>query len=824
VWRGCSNHTRRLWGDRKARCRGQVRIATDVDTRAAAINLARGTQQTLRLGLRHQISHENAKNADANSRAQRAPHISGVRAVRHDEMASVPPADPDAQVTCRAVSGDESEGVHARLRGLRGPELLRVARARAWIILGLSGLAVAQPLLDLFGRNPEFFVAGNYSSTQIVLFALVIVLVPPFVGVAAVAVSTFVDRRAGTVVFGLVTATLAGALVLAVLRTAGVDATVLVFALAVFAGAAVVLLVLRTRGAQLLVSYLAVANVAFLASFLFLSRSSELIIGGSSASADELGSVDVPALNGPVVVIVLDEFPAATILRGDGTINAERYPGFADLASVSTWFRNASSNARWTHLAVPSVLTGRVAKGTGRLPVYQDYPRNLFTLFGGDAPVRRYESITDLCPTSICAPPPPEPLRQALEDALIVYGHRLLPSSLRGELPPIDNSWGAYGAPNDIAGGSAPDDTPTSTATLAERRDRVFALWHARAADERSPRGQANVLADEIAAIDGTPGLHFVHSVLPHFPFLLSRAGLTTSSAPPDRVPEGDPTYAFWARLRYQLHSMQVGAVDRTIAELLDHLRSLPTWEQTLLVVTSDHGDNHTPPDIGRRVLTRANREEVLRVPLFIKAPGQVDGEIVDRPAQTIDILPSIVDLVDAKVDWGFDGHSLYDGSPPHVRSRVSRTVDALLQVAAERAQEFPYGDDWTALAAVGEDGDLVGRRVSDLAIGDPSRYRATLTQEELLRDLPTPDGTMPFVLVGEVAASGGSADEPPELLAAVNGTLAGVVGGYEREDDGWRFMGYVADFYEEGANRVDLYEVERSTGTPVLHAVLAAP
>src|SRR5439155_1723475 len=33
--------TRRVWGGRKARCRGLARIATDVDTRAAAVNLAR---------------------------------------------------------------------------------------------------------------------------------------------------------------------------------------------------------------------------------------------------------------------------------------------------------------------------------------------------------------------------------------------------------------------------------------------------------------------------------------------------------------------------------------------------------------------------------------------------------------------------------------------------------------------------------------------------------------------------------------------------------------------------------------------------------------
>ncbi len=41
VERKIAHFARRLWGGRKARCRGLVRIATDVDTRAAAVNLAR---------------------------------------------------------------------------------------------------------------------------------------------------------------------------------------------------------------------------------------------------------------------------------------------------------------------------------------------------------------------------------------------------------------------------------------------------------------------------------------------------------------------------------------------------------------------------------------------------------------------------------------------------------------------------------------------------------------------------------------------------------------------------------------------------------------
>ena len=161
-----------------------------------------------------------------------------------------------------------------------------------------------------------------------------------------------------------------------------------------------------------------------------------------------------------------------------------------------------------------------------------------------------------------------------------------------------------------------------------------------------------------------------MHVALPHRPWVLSRTGLTTSYAPELITDPEAPGYDFAARMEYQLHSMQVGAADTLVGELVDHLKSLPDWEDTLLVVTSDHGTNLTPPDIGRMKVTDADREEVYRVPLFIKAPGQVDGDIRDDSAQNMDLLPSVVDLLGAEVDWEFDGHSLYDGSVAHTAAQ----------------------------------------------------------------------------------------------------------------------------------------------------------
>ena len=52
---------------------------------------------------------------------------------------------------------------------------------RFLVLCCLTAAAVAAPLLDLYGKNPEVFVANRSSKLQIVLFALLVTLVPAIV-------------------------------------------------------------------------------------------------------------------------------------------------------------------------------------------------------------------------------------------------------------------------------------------------------------------------------------------------------------------------------------------------------------------------------------------------------------------------------------------------------------------------------------------------------------------------------------------------------------------------------------------------------------------
>ena len=88
--------------------------------------------------------------------------------------------------------------------------------------------------------------------------------------------------------------------------------TAAIIVLALAFGAAVAYGLLRTRFVPSLLDVLAVAPIVFLVIFLFFSDTSKLILPQSNANA--LG-VRVPSKT-PVVEVIFDEFPTATLLDG----------------------------------------------------------------------------------------------------------------------------------------------------------------------------------------------------------------------------------------------------------------------------------------------------------------------------------------------------------------------------------------------------------------------------------------------------------------------------------------------------------------------------
>ena len=122
------------------------------------------------------------------------------------------------------------------------------------------------------------------------------------------------------------------------------------------------------------------------------------------------------------------------------------------------------------------------------------------------------------------------------------------------------------------------------------------------------------------------------------------------------------------------LEGLYEGAVrqaDAALGRLLDGLRDSGALDDSLLVVTADHGEGFgEPPDVhgGPSGLAHGMgvHESVVHVPLVVRAPGQTSGRRVGRPA-TLTRLPAVVERLSGASlgDWGgADRHEATDVDP----------------------------------------------------------------------------------------------------------------------------------------------------------------
>jgi arylsulfatase A-like enzyme len=108
----------------------------------------------------------------------------------------------------------------------------------------------------------------------------------------------------------------------------------------------------------------------------------------------------------------------------------------------------------------------------------------------------------------------------------------------------------------------------------------------------------------------------------------------------------------------------EIAYMDHHIGRLFDRLRELELWDETWIIVTSDHGELFGENDrIGHgHYLT----EPELRAPLIVKDPGpEPDVGRVDLWVQLTDILPLITERLGLPLPQGVQGSTLHDVSHP---------------------------------------------------------------------------------------------------------------------------------------------------------------
>jgi hypothetical protein len=161
-----------------------------------------------------------------------------------------------------------------------------------------------------------------------------------------------------------------------------------------------------------------------------------------------------------------------------------------------------------------------------------------------------------------------------------------------------------------------------------------------------------------------------------------------------------------------------VQATDTVLGQITAKLKRLGAWKNSMVVVTADHGVAFTPLEGIRSVTDQAggNYQQILWTPLFVKYPGQAAGKVDDRPAQSIDILPTVAQVLGAKVPWKIDGTSLLGP----VRADFPRKFDQTRgqSFAAEHSLYPPNGQRYLELSPAGFQDVIKNHAVPET--GDP--------------------------------------------------------------------------------------------------------
>ncbi len=109
------------------------------------------------------------------------------------------------------------------------------------------------------------------------------------------------------------------------------------------------------------------------------------------------------------------------------------------------------------------------------------------------------------------------------------------------------------------------------------------------------------------------------------------------------------------------LYDGEIAYTDFIVGQLISILKNNDLYDNTMIIVTSDHGEHFGEHGCWSHVASLY--KEVLQVPLIIKYPSdiRINGEI-NRYTQSVDILPTILDILGiSSLEHMFSGFSLID-------------------------------------------------------------------------------------------------------------------------------------------------------------------
>jgi hypothetical protein len=220
--------------------------------------------------------------------------------------------------------------------------------------------------------------------------------------------------------------------------------------------------------------------------------------------------------------------------------------------------------------------------------------------------------------------------------------------------------------------------------------------------------------------------------------------------------------------------------------------------------------------------------------PLIVKTPHQHAGAIDDRPVRSIDVLPTIADVLDVKLPWKVDGRSILGRPRPNGPVRIFdwkynvaqppkgtkfltfKGVDGFNAILHGGTASDP-SDPALSLYRLGPYGGLVGQRAAPLVDNDAEGPGGGIAHPEHFENVD-PDATL--IPWGWVQGTVRSLEQEHPIAVAVNGVIAGISATVSRGPGSPRtafWASLAPQMFVKGHNDIDVYLIDGTPAAPHL-------
>ncbi len=672
----------------------------------------------------------------------------------------------------------------------------------------LITLGVAQPLFALVADNLGFLVAHKLVGIRLILWTATAGFGIAGVTWMVIRTLSFLSAPVGSYTYWALLFLLLGVSACYVLVHSTNFPLALIIALSLGVAAGILWLYGNFHWVREFFTFFAIFILVSPLLVLLEADNNEMLFSNSQDVASNITKKNIP-----IVIVVADELSLVDLMKDTDSINEQRFPEIARFSANSTWYRNATTVSETTLLALPAILTGKdPLKEKRKPPTWSNYPENLFTLLDSNYEMISVELATLMCPTEMCIQDytGSASLKVIVEDSLIVYLHAVLPTELRRSLPALGAQWANFRAEIE------PLNPDYKIAFRFDERISGFNKF--------------------MHAIETLPAmsLFFGHFLYPHAPWkhlpdnrnysLIERSNYVYGV----RQEGGSMSHEWYdnetlVKVAHQRHILQTGSFDRRFGAIVNSLKQSGKYENSMIILASDHGSSYIPGN-SRREANEANLADIVSIPLMIKYPNQNQAIKDERHVTTVDIVPTIVDVIGLSTDQNFDGQSL-----------VGETYDEAdeIRIATDtghRNYSFQSIDDSFERSLVRQlnrfgDGDfgelyrqnhqlLIDSRVNEHNLKHSlPEFELVLEGEHLYRDIDLDARYIPTLIRARL--SNGAEDfRNTEIAVAVNGIIRAVTRLVSFEDVPFNLQAVVdPSSFVSGVNEISFHEIDRSSG-----------